>query len=148
LVVCRSERVGDLRPNRERFLERYCATRDPLRQILALDQLHDQRMQASLPGARRRGPFEPVDSGDVGMIERGQRLRFAFESRGAFGVRSEHLGQHLDGDLAAEGRALASIDRVWRWKCATERLERQALIVDREVQRADDSIRIGPLFAR
>ena len=46
--------------------------RDALRQIVALDQFHDERV----------GPtavFEPVDGADVGMVQRGEDLRFALK---------------------------------------------------------------------
>ena len=38
----------------------------------------------------------------MGMIQRGERLRFALETRQAIRVRGERVRQHLDRDLAAE----------------------------------------------
>ena len=46
------------------------AARDPLRQVLALDELHHER-------AHTAALFEAVDVRDVGVIERRERLRFA-----------------------------------------------------------------------
>ena len=43
LLVRGFERVGDLLRDRQRFVERDRAARDPLRQILALDQFHHER---------------------------------------------------------------------------------------------------------
>ena len=64
------------------------AARDPLREILALDQLHDERVRA--------GRFlEPVDRGDVRMVQRGERLRLAFEPRDASGSAANASGRTL-----------------------------------------------------
>ena len=71
--------------------------RDALRQILALDELHHERVHAA-------GLLEPIDRRDVGMIQRRERLRLALEPRQAVGVRRERVRQDLDRDLAAERR--------------------------------------------
>ena len=55
--------------------------------------------------------FEPVDRGDVRMIQRRERLRLAFEPRQAFGVRGERVRQDLDRDLAT------SVVSVARYTC-------------------------------
>ena len=44
----------------------------PLRQILALDELHHEGLDAV-------GVLQPVDGGDVRMIQRGEDFRFALE---------------------------------------------------------------------
>lgn len=49
-----------------------------------------------------RGLLEPVDGGDVRVIERRQRLGLALEPRQALGVGGEGVRQDLDGHLAAE----------------------------------------------
>ena len=58
------------------------AARDPLRQVLALDQLHHQRADVA-------DRFEAVDVRDVRMVERRERLRFALEPRQPFGIAGE-----------------------------------------------------------
>ena len=43
LLVRRFERLGDLLRDRQRLVERDRAARDPLREVLALDELHHER---------------------------------------------------------------------------------------------------------
>ena len=57
----------------------------------ALDQFHHQRAL-----------LDAVHGRDVGMIQRGQHLRFALEARHVLLVIREGRGQHLDGDVAIE----------------------------------------------
>ena len=47
LLVRGFERVGNLPRDRQRFVERNGAAGDSLRQILALDQFHDERRCAT-----------------------------------------------------------------------------------------------------
>ena len=54
--------------------------------------------------------LEAVDRGDVGMVQRRQRLRFAVEARQAVRIRGHRSRQHLDGDLAREVRVGRAID--------------------------------------
>ena len=67
---------------------------DPLREVLAVDQLHHER-------ARRR-LSTPVDLRDVRVIQRRQRARLALEARQPIRIGREQIGQHLDGDVALE----------------------------------------------
>ena len=48
--------------------------------------------------------------GDVRMIQRRERLRFALEARQAIGIVRERIGQNLDRDLATERRVRRAID--------------------------------------
>ena len=66
-------------------------------EIVALDQFHHEGVHAA-------GLLEPVDRGDVGMIQRRERLRLALEPRQAFGVSCERVRQDLDRDLAIQLR--------------------------------------------
>ena len=50
------------------------------------------------------------DRENVGMRERGHRLRFALESRPPIGVTGYGRRQHLDGDVAVEPGVPGSID--------------------------------------
>ena len=56
------------------------------------------------------GVFETVDVRDVRMIQRGQHLRFALESREPVGISRERLGQDLDRDVAIQPRVARAID--------------------------------------
>ena len=62
LLVRRFKRLGDLFRDRECFIDRDRAARNPLREIVALDQFHHEGMGAA-------GLLEPVNRGDVRMIE-------------------------------------------------------------------------------
>jgi hypothetical protein len=74
LFVRRFERFGNLPRDRQRLGQRDGAAREPLRQVLALDQFHDERDRAV-------ALFEAVNRADVGMIQRGEHLRLAPEAR-------------------------------------------------------------------
>jgi hypothetical protein len=56
-------------PGRSQVLERQRSPRDALREVLPLDQLHHQ---PKAPAGGSRKIDEPVDGGDVRMIERGE----------------------------------------------------------------------------
>ena len=55
--------------------------------------------------------LEPVDRGNVGMIQGRERLRLALEPRQTLRVRGERIGQDLDRDLAAETGIGGAVDR-------------------------------------
>ena len=76
LLVRRFEGFRDLLRDGQRLVERDRATRQPLRQILALDEFHHQGLDAL-------GVFQPVDGRNVRMIQRGEDFRFALEPRHA-----------------------------------------------------------------
>ena len=86
------ERVRDLGRNGQRLIKRNRAARDALREVVALDEFHDER-----GGARTF--FKPVDGGDVRMIERGEHFRFALKAREPIGISRERGGQDLNRDL-------------------------------------------------
>ncbi len=46
--------------------------------------------------------FEPVDGGDVRMVESGEHPRLALESNQPIGIPCEDLRQYFDGDVALE----------------------------------------------
>ncbi len=97
LLVRRFECLGNLLRNRQRFVDRDRAFRDPLREVVTLDQFHHQRGDAT-------AFFEAVDVGDVRVIQRGERFGFAGEPRKALRIMRERLGQHLDRHVAIELR--------------------------------------------
>ena len=91
-----------------------------VRQGVALDQFHDQRVGRPLAGPRRVGLLEAVDLGDVGMIERGQYLGLALEACLVFRIACERLWKNLDRDLAPESRIAGTI-HLSHAACAKER---------------------------
>ena len=72
--------------------------------------------------------FEPVDLRDVGMVQRGERLRFAREAGEAFRVQRKELGQDLDRDVAIELGIARAIDlaHAARTECADHFISAQA----------------------
>ena len=69
----------------------------------ALDQLEDQRLCA--------GRFlEPVDCGDIGMVQRRQNLGFPFEASKAIGIRGQKRGRTLTRHFAIQSRVACAID--------------------------------------
>jgi hypothetical protein len=72
--------------------------RDPLREILAVHLLHDERERVST--ALERRVEKPVDVGDVRMAQRRQRLRLAREAREAVGIKAEDFRKDLDRNVA------------------------------------------------
>ena len=97
LLVRGFERLGNLLRDRQCLVERDRAACDPLRQVVALDQLHDE-------GVNVTRLFESVNDGDVGMVQRRQGPGFTLEAREPLGVVRERLGQDLDRDIAVQRR--------------------------------------------
>ena len=50
------------------------------------------------------GRFDSVDLCNGRMVQRRERLGFAFEACDALDVVGEHVGKNFDGDVAAEAR--------------------------------------------
>jgi hypothetical protein len=103
LVVRRLERLGDLLRDGQSLIERQRPAREPLRQILAVDQFHHERANAG-------GLFESVNVRDIGMVESRQRLRLPLEAGQPVGILGERLRQDLDRHVAIEARVLRAID--------------------------------------
>ena len=79
LFVCGFEGFGDLPGDRQRFVDRHGSPGDAMCEGLALDELHDQRLDAARV-------FQPIDAGDMRMIQRRQHLGFALKARQPVGV--------------------------------------------------------------
>jgi hypothetical protein len=60
-------------------------------EVGAFHELHDQRAL-----------LDTIHGRDVGVIQRGQQLRFALEARHVLGVVGQRGGQDFDGDVAIE----------------------------------------------
>ncbi len=101
-LVRRFERLRDLLEDRECVARRHRTAFDPLRQRLAGHELHlEERRVAYF--------FEPVQRGDVGMIERGEHAGLALEAALVLRIVRRELVQDLDGDLAAQPDVLGPI---------------------------------------
>ena len=73
LLVRGGEGVGDLRPELHHLVERQRALLQAIRERFALEQLHHQEVRVALvPDVEQRA--------DVGVVERGDRLRLALEA--------------------------------------------------------------------
>jgi hypothetical protein len=108
LLVCGFERVGDLRRDRERLVQRkarYARARPngtgPLRDEIGkrrtFDELQDERVHIT-------GILEAIDGADVLMIERGEDLRFSLEASEPFDIEYELRWEYLQSDVAIEFR--------------------------------------------
>ena len=70
------------------------AARDALRQVVALDQFHDERGEVCCL-------LEAVDRRDVRMVERREHFGFALKAREPIRIAGHRGGQHLDRDATA-----------------------------------------------
>ena len=101
-IVRRFERVDEL-PVQSRGRRRsvssepaFIAPMEPSSpERFSLDELHDDRR-------RMVGILDPVDRGDVGMIQRREQFRLALKARDAIGIAADGLGQDLDRDVALQ----------------------------------------------
>jgi hypothetical protein len=98
-LVRRLEGVHELPGDGERFVEREGTAGDHHRQILAVDEFHHQR-----------AGLDPVDRGDVRMVQRRQCFGFAREAHQAIGIVGEGVGEDLERDRAIELRIPGPID--------------------------------------
>jgi len=89
------ESLRDLLGERQRIGDRDRSGGQTIRKRLAFDVLKDQILLAVCL-------FEPVNTADIWVVERGEDFGFALEARKAIGVRREVGGQGLDGDLPVE----------------------------------------------
>ena len=82
--MCVFQRFGNLACNGQSLIQRYRTLSDEIGQRRALCQLHNQRMLTV-------AFFQPIDSGDVGVVKRSQQLGFPPEAAGIF-VSAQMLG--------------------------------------------------------
>ena len=85
----------DLSGDRQRLVHRQRAPRQPLREVLALDQLEREREDSVRL-------LEPVDRADPRMVERGEDLRLAAEPGQALRLIGDLGREDLEGDVAPE----------------------------------------------
>ena len=91
------QRFANLLRNPQRFINGNRPRFDAIRQRRPFDKLHHQRMRIS-------GIFETVNRRNIGMIQRGEDFCFALESRHAFDVARERIGQDLQRHIASQLR--------------------------------------------
>ena len=101
--VRRLQRVGHLRGNPQRFINRDRTSLDALGQRLSRHEFHHQK-------AISRRLLESVDGRNVGMIQRRQHARFALESRHSVRLVAEGFGKELDGHTSPQLRVGGLID--------------------------------------
>src|SRR4030095_2682766 len=111
------KRLGNLVRDSQGFLGWDGSPRNPCCQRFTFDELHDEEV-------RFARLLESVKRCDIGMIERGEDLCFAFETRNPFRIFRERLRQDLHGHtpskpyipglihLAHSARAQAALDFV------------------------------------
>jgi hypothetical protein len=95
LVVGFRDGLGDLFRDLECLVERNRSPRETLLEVLALDQLEGEE---GLPVRF----LEPIDGGDVRVVEGREEVGFAPEAPQALGVLHHFGRQHLDRDLATQ----------------------------------------------
>ena len=103
LFVRGLERVRNLACDGERVGERQRAARDDGGQVVAVDQFHHECTHGA-------GLVQPVNVGDVRVIQRRQGLRLAREPDQPFRIERKQLGQHLDRYVAIELRIASAIN--------------------------------------
>src|SRR5262249_30712442 len=93
----------NLRCNRQCVVQRQRTASNPLRQRLAGCKLHDEEFPSA-------GFFEPMNCGNVRMIQRSQHACFTLESSKTLGVTRECFGQDLDRHTSTEFGVAGLID--------------------------------------
>ena len=97
------ERRRDLDRRLERLVDRESALRQPIRQRLALEILHDEERGAVLLA-------HVVQRADVRMIELRDRAGLAIEALAELRVGREGVRENLDRDRAIEPRVAGFVD--------------------------------------
>jgi hypothetical protein len=102
LFVRGFKRFGDLRRNRERFVEGNLSPCDPLIQALSIHEFEDEELRAI-------GLFKSIDRSDVRMVQRGEHLGFPLKSSQAFEISGDGVWEDLHRDIASEFRVARAI---------------------------------------
>ena len=102
-IVRRLQGVGDLPSDARRFGERNRSLDDPISEGRTLDELEDE-------GTDAVRLLEPVDDGNVWMIERCQDDGFPLQTGDSIGIEGECRRQHLDRNVALESGVSSAID--------------------------------------
>ncbi len=102
-LVRRFETFGELDEKRDGLVDRDRSAGDSIRQRLAFDQLHRQQPLAI-------GLLEPIEGGDVCVIQLREQLRLPLKPIQALSVSREFIGKDFDGDVASEFRVTRAIN--------------------------------------
>ena len=102
-LVRRFERFSDLHGDRQRLVQWEAPLSESVGERGAVDQLEDR-------APVRRRFLEPVDRGDIGVVQQRQNLGFPFEARKAIGIRGQKRGKNFDGDVAIQSGVACAID--------------------------------------
>src|SRR5215510_14575848 len=102
LFVGGFERVRDLQGDRQRLAKRNRPARNAIGESRAVDQLQYERMDTI-------GFLEPINRGDVRMIQRGEELRLALEPRQKIRIEREGCRQDFQRDISIESGVTSSI---------------------------------------
>jgi hypothetical protein len=98
------QRLRNLNGNLQSFFERHRVfASEAFPQRLTGNQLHHQIMCAVRF-------FQPMNRGDVGMVQRRQHLRFALKASKSIGIVRERFGQDFDRHIAAELSIVRFVD--------------------------------------
>ena len=97
------ETVSDPLEQRQRLIDGNGPSRNELGERFTFDELHHQKLHVA-------GLFEPVESGDVGVVQRGKELGFPLETSQALFVLSELSRQDFDRHISTKRRVLGPID--------------------------------------
>ncbi len=103
VLVSRFQRLRNLLRNWQGLVQCDRTLGDAVRERRALDELHDQCTDAARV-------LESVDLRDVGVVERCQHLRLAFEPREAIGVVGDGRQEHFERHIAMEFAVVRQVD--------------------------------------
>jgi hypothetical protein len=92
LLVRRCDRLRDLPRDGQCVVERDCAARDTLCEVLTLDELQNNGHDAVRL-------FKTVDAADVGVVQRGEDFRLSLKTSEPVSVCGQSRREDLDGDL-------------------------------------------------
>ena len=113
-VVGSREALGDLYGVVDDLARRQESAVEHGAEAFALEKLGDEEWGTFVVS-------DVVDGQNVGMVQRGYRLRFLLEAAEAIGVAGEGFGQNLQSDVAVEARVAGAVD-LPHSACADRRL--------------------------
>jgi hypothetical protein len=101
--VGRLEGIGDLPGDGQGLGDRDRTATEPVGERFPFHQFQHERVHAV-------GALDPVNRGDVWVIQRRQHARFAFEARHAVRIVRERTWENLDRDVAPERCVVSAVD--------------------------------------
>ncbi len=97
------ETSGDLDEKRDGLIDWYRSTSGSICECLTFNQLHSQELPSI-------GLLEPIERGDIGVIQLREQLRFTLEPIQTLFVAGELFGKDFDGDVASEFGVASTIN--------------------------------------